>query len=262
MKTVQDFEEATYSSLAEAAGTIQTRFREISFAPQTLLHLCYKDALEGIENGAKAAQEDLGIKSQVIPCIHRKLGPRSAVDLVATVAENPSDLVKGIGMVGDERSVPNAAFREAYALARERGLRRTSHAGETGSLENVLISMEDLDCERIDHGYAITMSDHAIATALHKGVHFTACWWTNANLYALGETDIPASISPIQSMLRAGLNVSVNTDNSAIFSTDLNEEYLRLAEECVLSAGEITKIALGGMGLSDKRCVGPAGFHL
>ena len=62
------------------------------------------------------------------------------------------DLVEAVGMDCEEKEYPCKDHKEAYDLARERGLFLTAHAGEDDSDQNVKDAIEILHVQRIDHG--------------------------------------------------------------------------------------------------------------
>jgi adenosine deaminase len=48
-------------------------------------------------------------------------------------------------------------------------------------------------------------------------------------------------------MLKAGLNVVINTDDPALFRTDLNNEYLLVARHMSCSPQQLGEVALNGL---------------
>lgn len=52
---------------------------------------------------------------------------------------------------------------------------------------------------------------------------------------------------PIQRLYRAGVNVTINSDDILIFDSDLSKEYLRLYENFVLESEEPDDIRVNGL---------------
>lgn len=55
---------------------------------------------------------------------------------------------------------------------------------------------------------------------------------------------------PIQKLYRAGVNVTVNSDDILIFDSDVSKEFLRLYENEVLTAEELDDIRVKGLELT------------
>jgi len=123
-----------------------------------------------------------------------------------------------------------ATFAEAYALARKAGLHRTAHCCEDylTPLEapptNYLICRDVLKCDRIDHGYNMLASDWVLAEARRDGLFFTPCAWTSL------VHNRPHRPRRIRGLVDAGLNVTINTDDPAMFGTNLGHGFTTLFE--------------------------------
>ena len=136
----------------------------------------------------------------------------------------------GIGLDGAERVGPPAIFAEAYALARKAGLHCTAHCCEDNQTlveappTNYLICRDVLRCDRIDHGYNMLASDFVMAEARHDGLYFTPCAWTSL------VHNRPHRPQRIRRMVEAGLNVTINTDDPAMFGTNLGHGFTTLFE--------------------------------
>jgi adenosine deaminase len=79
-----------------------------------------------------------------------------------------------------------------------------------------------LQCDRIDHGYNMLASDFVMAEARRDGLYFTPCAWTSL------VHNRPHRPQRIRRMVEAGLNVTINTDDPAMFETDLGHGFTTL----------------------------------
>lgn len=226
MRDAADFERAVYDSLAHAVRTGNVRYREMFFSPTNhTQHLDYPTMVAGLVAGIEAAEADFGIRCRLIADINRRQSPAVATELVQAVLDHPSPYVIGIGMDDDEDSGPPELFVEAYRLAGAGGLKRTAHAGEMGSSVNVRTSIETLGCDRIDHGYAMVHDPAVLQLVRDSGVHVTGAWFVN-NFHAGVFTDgVDPATTPLAAMLRAGLPVSLNTDDPTMIPTDMVAEW-------------------------------------
>jgi len=70
--------------------------------------------------------------------------------------------IKGIGLAGAEQGFPPSMFTEVFKIAKEKyGYLLTVHAGEEGDPCNIREAIEDLKCDRVDHG-ATAINDPSV----------------------------------------------------------------------------------------------------
>jgi len=190
-----------------------------------------------------------GLRMQWIFDAVRQFGASAARE-VAQLAVEMRDLgVIAFGMGGDELARPTAEFREVYDYAAAHGLHRLVHAGEIGGPASVREAVGILGAERIGHGIAAA-ADPALMTELAKrSIHLEVCPTSNFRTGALanylGRSDASIENHPLPRLYRAGIPVSVSTDDPAMFSTSLNAEFAILTR-MDLAPAEIMQIAEGG----------------
>jgi adenosine deaminase len=136
-------------------------------------------------------------------------------------------LIIGIGLGGLEKEFPPHLFRETYAKARDAGLHVVAHAGEAAGWESIKGAIDDLHSERIGHGIRIVDSPEYAAVMREKRVPFEVCPVSN---YAIGSTPIDKP-HPIRQMVDMGIYCTLNSDDPAMFSTNLAAQYSVLASQ-------------------------------
>jgi adenosine deaminase len=244
-----DFARVAYESLEDGVELGSLRYREMFFNPTTHYQdgVTYETVVDGLIDGIKAAEQDLGVRCRLITAIHRGHGTDVAVDLVRTVLDTPRDEVIGIGQ--DALTFPNnleepELFVEAYLVAAAGGLHRTAHVAEIdGSTPaNVATALDQLGCERIDHGYHIVEDPTMVARARDEGVFFTCCPHSSVMLYGWD-----LATHPIREMYLQGLGVTFNTDDPPCFHTDLGKEYVEGIPGMGLGPDDARAIALNGV---------------
>jgi adenosine deaminase len=178
--------------------------------------------IDGLVDGIRAAQADLGVRCRLIADVYRQDSPDVALQMTEEVIANRRDELIGLGMDAAEAPDPPEKFVESFLLAAKAGLHRTSHAAEDGPPANITTCLDVLGCERIDHGYHILDDDAVVARCRDQGVHFTVCPTSTAVVY--GWPDLTKH--PINEMMRAGLLVHLNSDDPTMFHTDIGKEYV------------------------------------
>jgi adenosine deaminase len=251
LREPDDWSQIAYESLIDAAAH-GLRYREMFFTPAR--HLAAGQDLaaivDGLTAGIEAAETEVPVRCVLVADIDRAFGPAAGLELVESVgalrAAGRAERIVGIGADSTELGIELAAFGPAFAAAREIGLRRTCHAGEAVGVgpDNIRIALDDLGAERIDHGVALVEDEALLARVAREGVPLTVCPTSNvviANRYAsLAE-------HPLAELRRAGVRVTINTDDPAMTDLDLGTEYRMVAMAHGLDRGQVERLALDGI---------------
>jgi adenosine deaminase len=218
LRSPDDFYRITYEYLKDAAHH-NVRYAEFFWNPTGTAQvsgLAYATVLPAIKRAMRDAEQDCGIVSRLIPSIDREASAQAAIEMVQWVIEQRCDEVPGIGMDYRENDHPPEKFTEAYALARQHGLKTTAHAGEFGMpWHNVQTAMKTLKIDRIDHGYTIIDNPALVREAKEQGVVFTVVP-TNSYYLRTLSPERWALDHPIRAMLAAGLKLHPNTDDPTL----------------------------------------------
>ena len=241
-----DFRRVTYECLARCADS-GARYVELFFSPESHFEtgVDYPTMLAGVLAGMADAKAERGLESNLIPAINRELGPARAVEFVEMVAAHPHPQIIGVGLDFNEIGFPSEDYVDAFRAAAEHGLHRTSHAGEVGPADNVRAAIDLLGCERIDHGYHVIDDPELVARCAQSQIAFTVCPTTTG--YTTVWRDLSAEDHAIKQMADAGLKMMVNSDDPAMFVSDLGNEYVRLHREMGLSLDTLKEMALNGI---------------
>ena len=244
-----DFRRVTYECLARCADS-GARYVELFFSPESHFEVGveYPTMLAGVLAGMADAKAERGLESNLIPAINRELGPDRAVTFVEMVAAHPHPQIIGVGLDFNEIGFPSADYVDAYRAAADHGLHRTSHAGEVGPADNVRAAIDLLDCERIDHGYHVVDDPELLSRCVESQIAFTVCPTTTG--YTTIWRDLSAGDHAIKQMSEAGLKLMVNSDDPAMFVSDLGNEYVRLHREMGLSLDTLAEMSLNGIDAS------------
>jgi adenosine deaminase len=150
--------------------------------------------------------------------------------------------VVALGLSGFE-SEPNGPFREHFVEAESRGLHRVAHAGENTDAANIRHALAICRPERIGHGIRAIEDPTLLAELRTAGVPLEVCPSSNVSLCAVPSLEE----HPFDELVRAGLAVTVNTDDPAFFDVTLNEEYRRLHQTWGYSAEELAGLSLAAV---------------
>lgn len=241
-----DFQRVTYECLERCAGG-GARYVELFFSPESHLEVGvdYPTMLDGVLQGMVDAQTDMGLESNLLPAINRELGPDRAVRFVEMVAEHRRPRVIGVGLDFNEVGFPPEDYVDAFRLAADAGLHRTSHEGEVGPAANVKNSIDLLGCERVDHGYHVIDDPELLASCVDSQIPFTACPTTTT--YTTVYRDLAAPDHAVRVMADAGLNLTISSDDPPMLWTDLANEYKLLHHKMGFGQDDLKAFALNGV---------------
>lgn len=208
--------------LFEDAAKENVKYMEVRFAP--LLHteggLIVEEIIQSVIDGMKDAEEKYDITGNVILSCMRTMSVEKAFEVVEKGKQFLGKGVVAIDLCASEEEGFCERFIEPIALAREYGYRVTIHAGETGIGKNVLEAVELLGAERIGHGVFIKDCAEAYEVVKEQQIVLEMCPTSNVQTKAVqhyGE-------HPIYYFHKAGLKVTINTDNRTVSNTTMTNE--------------------------------------
>ena len=235
----EDFQELAEAYFVRAAAD-NVRHAEIFFDPQT--HTDRSIPLATVMQGMIAAMDQArtrhGITSGLILCFLRHLDEEAALATLRA-AEPWREHLLGVGLDSSELGHPPAKFTRVFARAGEMGLKRVAHAGEEGPPEYVHEAIDLLHVDRIDHGNRALEDPALVRRLAASGMTLTVCPLSNLKLCVV--KDIAAH--PLPAMLRAGLAVTVNSDDPAYFGGYVNDNVRALAAAGLIGRAEILALA-------------------
>lgn len=213
----------------EDAAKDNVRYLELRFTPVALsraerfpLH----DVMEWVISSAREAAKKYKMKVGLIASVNRHESPELAEQVAWLAAEHVNKGMVGLDLAGNEAEFPSAPFIGVFKEARQAGLHITIHAGEWGPGKNVREAIEELGAERIGHGVRVMEDDYTIRLARDRKTTFEVC--VTSNLHS-GVSPAPEK-HPLKSMVDAGLNVTINTDDPSVSRITLSHEYHVAAE--------------------------------
>ena len=132
-------------------------------------------------------------------------------------------------------------FGDAFAFAKAAGLRLTAHAGESMGPESVWAALR-LGAERIGHGIAVVRDPDLMRHLRERDIPLEICITSNL------VTGVVARIEdhPVRRLYDAGVPITLNTDDPAMFGCTLTGEYRLAARHFGFSEAQLRGIAESG----------------
>jgi adenosine deaminase len=239
---LQDAEalERVAAELVETKARDNVRYVEIRWGPalHTARGLSLPDGIAAVARGANAAAAGTDTTVRLIATALRSHGPADNLRLAEAAARFRGDGLTGFDLAGPEQAFPDPlAHRAAFDAARAGGLRITIHAGEWGGAPRVRRALE-VEPERIAHGPGAIDDDSLVAELRDRGVTLDLCPTSN------WQAGIVPSIAahPLARLHRAGVAVTLSTDDTTVSDLSLSDEYERAVVDIGLTLPELWAI--------------------
>jgi adenosine deaminase/aminodeoxyfutalosine deaminase len=200
----------------------------------------FEPLFEGLERARRRAEVDLGITAYWIFDAVRHFGVEAAARVFRKAAEmrSQNSSIIGIGIGGDERQTGADVFRDLYAEARGSGLRLTAHAGESVGPESIWGAI-NIGAERIGHGLTAIEDPELMSVLAERQIPVEICITSNIRTGCCH----PLTAHPVRSYFDAGLMITLNSDDPAMFGSDLEEEYVLARNEFGFTEEHLRELA-------------------
>jgi adenosine deaminase len=238
--------ERVAADLVEDKAFDGVRYAEIRWAP--LLHaergLTGRQVVDAVARGAFAMAARLGIEIRLIATLLRSHAPEANLAFVRDLELGgiPDGLV-AVDLAGVEARHPDPLIhREAIDLARAIGLHVTLHAGEWGGAAQVRRALA-LDPERIAHGPLAIEDPDLVRELIDRGTWLDLCPTSNTQA-AIVPT---LADHPLARLFRAGVPVTLSTDDLTVSDVSLSDEYARAVEQIGLTLPELWAVDLAAL---------------
>ena len=243
LRTERDFYDLT-AAYVERARADAIRHAEIFFDPQT--HTARGVPIEtvfaGIARALRDAQRTDGFSARMILCFLRHLSEDDACatfDDALRLRDAYCDLWIGVGLDSGEKGNPPEKFARVFAQARAAGFHVVAHAGEEGPAAYILGALDELGAERIDHGVRAEEDPALMETLARREIPLTVCPLSNLKLRVVSDL----GHHNLARLLRAGLRVTINSDDPAYFGGYLNRNFSATAHALTLDQAAIVTLA-------------------
>lgn len=205
----------------KSAADDRLRYVEVRFAPLLSCNegmrtvQVIESVLEGLEQGKKL----FGIEYGVIVCAMRHHSREENLGMIKTAREFLKAGVCAADLAGNEAAFPMKNFRDLFQEVKKMGMPFTIHAGECGSVENILDAVA-CGAQRIGHGIAMRGHKEAMKICRDRHIGVEMCPISNLQTKAVRSRDE----YPMREFLDEGLCVTINTDNRTVSGTSLEKE--------------------------------------
>ena len=246
IQTPEDLEMLTYEFLR---GQAQQAIWHTEFTFTAWTHfrnwgIPYQEQFAALHQARQRAEQDFGVSSLVIVDIPRGYAsPEEGLVVAEQAILGQPYGVAALGLGGYEVGNPVSVYRTAFALAHEAELPCVLHAGETegpASIWDALVAGHSL---RIGHGVRCLEDPALVAHLRTHQIPLEVCPSSNVCLKVVDDY----AAHPLPRLLADGLYVTLNSDDPALFSTTLTQEYQRSHELLGLSVEQLAQLSANAL---------------
>ncbi|HLE00284.1 MAG TPA: adenosine deaminase [Bdellovibrionota bacterium] len=210
--------EAMHDCAAEGTTQVELRFSP-GFVCE-LSHLAWEDALDGFESGMRRALRSLPeIRAGLICIASREYGIEGVERTIEFFLKHRDRFI-GFDLAGNEVEFPSRKFEGAFRQLTAADAKITIHAGEAAGPENIWEAIELLGARRIGHGVSAIRDPKLVELLVDRQICVECCPTSNWITGAVRSLEN----HPLPLLLKAGVPVTINTDDPTVFGVDLPYE--------------------------------------
>jgi len=234
----------TAFELAEDAARENVRYMEVRYSP--ILHqqkgMTLHSIVQAVLEGLAAAEKLYPIKTGVILCGIRHIGPDLSNRLADLTVAFKNKGVVGFDLAGAEEDFPAKKHRDAFSRVLANNINCTLHAGEAYGPESVHQAIHLCGAHRIGHGVRLIEDGDLLNYVNDHRIPLECCPSSNVQTKAVAKMQD----HPIRLFYDLGLRVTVNTDNRMVTRTTVSEEYKVLHDVLGFTLDEIKELIIMG----------------
>ena len=237
---VEDFRRIAEEFCADLAAT-GVRYAEAVFSPGNHARRLDDDwhgPIEAVLDGLAAGERAHGVMVQLCPDIVRDAGVEDADRTLEVALRYAHRGVVALNCAGSERSGIEP-FARHFRAATDAGLRSVPHAGEWAGPDNIWATLEHYRPDRVGHGVRAIDDPDLVAELVRRRLPLEVCPVSNVATGAypnLGAHPFPA-------LRDAGVVVTLNSDDPAMFGGWLTEVYAAARDAWNLHDEDLAAIA-------------------
>ena len=220
LQTESGLEAGAYDFVKEVAKE-NVGYVEVRFAPllSTNQGLSTEQVIASVIRGLERGKKEFGVTAQAITCAMRHHTEEENLAMLKVAREFLGNGVCAADLAGNEAAFPMKDFMKLFTEAKKMGMPFTLHAGECGSVDNIVDSVA-CGAKRVGHGIAMRGNQAAQKLCREKRIGIEMCPISNQQTKAVSCLEE----YPIREFLDAGLLVTINTDNRMVSNTTITKE--------------------------------------
>ena len=231
------------TELVEDKAADRVRYMEIKWAPAFHLEggLSLDEVITTVASAAAAAAARCGVVVRLTVVAVRASDPQVNVGVARAAVAHRAQGVTGFDLAGFEEAHPDPTLHAAaFEVARAGGLGITVHTGELLDDGALVWRALELRPDRIAHGASAAADPALIDELVARGITLDLCPTSNVQ----AGTVATFADHPLVTLMRRGVPVTINTDDTTISDITLSEEWVSCIEQLGLTLPELWRCNL------------------
>jgi adenosine deaminase len=189
-----------------------------------------------VASAAATAARRCGVEVRLTVAAIRAHDPATNVEVARAAVAHRDIGVSGFDLAGFEADDPDPTVHAAaFEVARAGGLSITVHSGELPGSSSLVRRALEVSPDRIAHGASAATDPTLVQELIARGITLDLCPTSNVQ----AGTVATFADHPLPRLLRAGVPVTINTDDTTISDITLSEEWLSCIGRLGLTLPEI-----------------------
>lgn len=230
--------------LAEDAAAENVRYLEVRYSPilSTEEDLTLSQVNDAVLAGLREAWEDFRIRTGVIVCGLRDRFESASLALAELAVAYRDQGVVGFDLAGGEHGNPAELHGAAFYHARKHLLNTTIHAGESFGPASIRQALFKCGAHRLGHGVTLGQDPDLLRYVVDHQIPLEVCPTSNVQTHVVAGYEA----HPVAEYVRAGVPVTINTDNRLFSRTTMADELWLAHTRCGIPANSLREIVLNG----------------
>jgi adenosine deaminase len=217
------------------------RYLEVRFSPLYMAQayqLDLEEVMAGVLQGVRQGSRRYLLTVRLIMVVERQMGLAPAEVVRQLALKYCPQGVVALDLANDELHYPPGPYAALFRRAKKAGLSITVHAGEAAGAENVKVSVEQLQADRIGHGVRAQEDPNVVALLRDRAIPLELCPTSNVQTGAVESL----ATHPLPNFLRQGVPVTINTDDPGISGITLSSELALAARRFGLTLHDLEQV--------------------
>ena len=151
-----------------------------------------------------------------------------------------SGVFKSVDLYGNEAQGDLSQLKHLFKAAKAYGLKLKAHSGEFGTPKDIFNTIEKLGLQEIQHGINAVDDKNLLKYLRESEIALHICPTSNVMLSRVESMER----HPVKKIADAGVVVTLNSDDLAVFDQTVSQEYLNVFQAGLFSASELDLIRL------------------
>ncbi len=230
--------------LVEDCAAENVQHVELRFCPvlHTEAGLSIESATDAVLHGLRSARKKHGVSAELVITALRHHTPAETLRLAELTVQYKGRGVVGFDLAGIELDNPAKDHLEAFYVILNHNINCTVHAGEEFGPASIHQALHYLGAHRIGHGTRLLEDPDLMAYVANHRVAMEIGLTSSVRTAAVESIEQ----HPLRRFLRAGMRVTLCTNNRLLLDNDLTSELRLAADTFDLTLLDIENLLLAG----------------